>query len=411
MRTWARANTVAVTGAIGGILLMVWLGLTDWAWNDYGTEARPAFDALVHGQLLQFLKLAPAYGGSLVMRAPFVLIPRLWGGGELAIYRAAAAPCLIATAVLGVWLVANMRSRGATRIARAVALILCVANPITLAALEAGHPEELLGAALCVAAVIAATRNHGIWAGVLLGLAIANDEWALVAVGPVLMALPDRRMWALSAAAAVAGAIMLPLFIAGDLGTQLKGAASPTTSSSIFTPWQLWWFVGPHVHVIPKDQPWNLRFDPHWLTLVAHPLIVAISAPVTIACAALRSRGRPRPRNEPLLLLALLLLLRCALDPWDNTYYALPFLLALLAWEALSFARPPVVAVIASLAAWFVFQWAVPSHGVWPNAQALIFLAFVVPALGAVSLALFTPGLAERLSLRFRLRAMLPTPA
>ena len=67
-------------GAALGILIIGWLGLSDWAWTDYDREARPAFDALLGGHVLQFLRLAPAYGGSLVMRAPFVLVPKLWGG-------------------------------------------------------------------------------------------------------------------------------------------------------------------------------------------------------------------------------------------------------------------------------------------------------------------------------------------
>ena len=41
-----------------------------------------------------------------------------------------------------------------------------------------------------------------------------------------------------------------------------------------------------------------------------------------------------------MLLLALVLLLRCALDPWNNLYYRLPFLLALMAYEVCSGRTP-----------------------------------------------------------------------
>ena len=91
---------------------MAWLGLYGFAWSDYDTEARPAFDALTHGHVLEFLRLAPAYGGSLVERAPFALLPGLWGGGQLAVYRMVALPCLLAAAALGAWLVAQMRAAG-----------------------------------------------------------------------------------------------------------------------------------------------------------------------------------------------------------------------------------------------------------------------------------------------------------
>ena len=84
-----------------GSATMAWLGLYGFAWTDYETEVQPAFDALVHGHMLEFLRLAPTYGGSLVERAPFALLPGLWGGGELAVYRMVALPCLLAAAALG----------------------------------------------------------------------------------------------------------------------------------------------------------------------------------------------------------------------------------------------------------------------------------------------------------------------
>ena len=179
MRAWVRANALVVSAAGLGLLIVGWLSLTDWNWTDYDSEARPALDALVQGHPLLFLQLAPAYGGSLLMRAPFALAPKLWGGGELSMFRGAAAPCMVAVAILGVWLVAQMRARGDTRLARALVLFLCVANPISLPALEYGHPEEMLGAVLCIFAVVLAFRDRPVWSGVLLGLAVANKQWAL----------------------------------------------------------------------------------------------------------------------------------------------------------------------------------------------------------------------------------------
>ena len=48
------------------------------------------------------------------------------------------------------------------------------------------------------------------------------------------------------------------------------------------------------------------------------------------------------------MLLMLVLLLRCMLDPWDISYYALPILIALIAWESISYVRPPVLARLAT---------------------------------------------------------------
>src|ERR1700694_2076731 len=187
MRRVVRENALTAWVAVAGSAVLGWLGLYGYAWNDYDNGARTAVTALVNGHVTEFLQLAPAYGGSLIERAPFALIPGLWGGGELAVYRMIAVPCLLAGAVLGVWLVARMRTEGRSTLARGVTLGLCVANPITLSALELGHPEELLGGTLCVAAVLLAARpSTGHWrallAGALLGVAIANKEWAVLAV-------------------------------------------------------------------------------------------------------------------------------------------------------------------------------------------------------------------------------------
>jgi len=191
MRKVVRENAFCALVAGAASFAMGWLGLSGFLWSDYETEAEPAFDALTHGHVLEFLRLAPAYGGSLVERAPFALVPELWGGGHLAVYRMVAVPCLLAGAAFGVWLCAHMRAAGAPALWRALAVGVCVVNPMTLQALEMGHPEELLGACMCVAAVLLALRGRALLAGILLGLAIANKEWALLAAGPVLLALPS----------------------------------------------------------------------------------------------------------------------------------------------------------------------------------------------------------------------------
>ncbi len=174
MRRGLRENAPCALIASGACAAMAWLGLYGFGWNDYETEARPAFEALAHGHLLGFLRLAPAYGGSLIERAPFALLPGLWGGGALAVYRMVALPCLLAVAVLGVWLVSRTRAQGRSTLARAIALGVCVANPIALRALEFGHPEELLGACLCVAAVLLAARSLGRSRSLAAGRSVAG---------------------------------------------------------------------------------------------------------------------------------------------------------------------------------------------------------------------------------------------
>jgi Glycosyltransferase family 87 len=363
--------------------------------------------------VLDFLRLAPSYGGSLIERAPFALVPGLWGGGELAVYRMVALPCLLAAAVLGVLLVARMRREGRSTLARAVALGVCVANPVTLSALELGHPEELLGAALCVAAVLLAARSSAgragpIWAGVVLGLAIANKEWALLAVGPVLLVLPaKRRLSCIMSTVATAGAVLAPLAIVSSGGFAAGTRALAAPSSAIFQPWQLWWFLGHHGALVhgafgaPKP---GYRTAPGWTGNLAHPLILAVGAAIA---AVLWLRRRQLGERDALLALALALLLRCLLDTWDVVYYTLPFLLALLAWEVRGPAtRPPVLALSSTALVWISFRW-LPFHAS-ADAQAAAFLAWSLPLAAWLGMRLYRPG---RAGLRRGLEAERPAGA
>ena len=401
-----RANALCVFLAGAATATMAWLGLYGFVWSDYDEEARPAFDALTHGQVAEFLRLAPAYGGSLVERAPFALLPSLWGGGELAVYRTVAIPGLLAAAALGVWLVADMRKRGSSTLARAVTLGVCVANPLTLYALEIGHPEELLGACLCVAAVLLAGRERWAWSAVALGLAVANKEWALLALGPVLLALPPRRRAAcLAVSGAVVATVLGPLIAVGSGGFVAGTRALASASGEIFQPWQVWWFFGTPNHVAPPSGARSLpigaalsthpqwRIAPAWISGVPHPLILAVGLGVAgiVWLWSRRTAGQGiLGEREAMLLLALTMLMRCVLDDWDVIYYLLPFVFAVLAWETLGASRrPPVLALSSTALVWFSFQW-LPQHAS-PDLQAGFFLAWSLPLLLALGLALFKP--------------------
>jgi hypothetical protein len=398
VRAVIRENAWAAVAAAAALLTMAWLGLYGWAWTDWDTEARPAVDALLAGHVGGFLQLAPAYGGSLILRAPFLLLTRLWHGGELAVYRAGAAPCLIATGVLGVWLCARMRAVGRSTGARGLALALCVANPLTLSALELGHPEELLGAVLCIAAVLCAMHERPVWAAVLLGLAIANKEWAVLASGPVLVALPGARVRTLLTAGAVASLVLAPFIVAASGAFVGQAAAGGLNIGTIFQPWQLWWFLGSHGHVV-RGMDGNIkvgyRTPPGWISGVGHMVVVAVMPPLTLLYATVRDRLARRPPNGALLLLVLLMALRCMLDPWDISYYSLPFLFALVTWESLSFDRPPVLALMAAFTAWLIFdRMSVTSA----DMQALVFAAISVPTVAAIAVVLYGPAVRRLLA-------------
>ena len=303
------STVVWAAAAIGLSVAMAW----GWSWavqgNDYALEAAGPLTALLHGHFETFFSTAPSYGPSLMLRAPFALAGSLAGGGPLLIYRLAALPCLLALAGLGVWLAHTLRRMGGSLTAATLAVALCAANPITYRILALGHPEELLGAALGTGAVLVAIRGRPLWAGLLLGLAIANKQWALLAVGPVLLALPAGRWRALILAGAIAVAMEAPLLLSSPTVTAGTSRIVVSDTGGIFNPQQIFWFFGPRIHWLPSmglEISRQARQAPSWLGGRAHPLIVWLGLPATLLALWRRTR-----REDALLLLAGLMLLRC----------------------------------------------------------------------------------------------------
>src|SRR5579862_5537331 len=181
--------------------------------SDFYHEAWPSYQALLHGHVLEFIRLAPGYFGSLVLRAPFALIAGALGGHSRAVAFATGLPCLAAAAIFVSWLSATPRRGGEiTWHGRITPVLLIFATPIFEGSLIMGHPEEVLGAVLCVLAVILASRGHANWCGVLLGLAIVNKTSALVAVPVAFAVLPKgSRLRSMTIMAIIAGAVLAPL--------------------------------------------------------------------------------------------------------------------------------------------------------------------------------------------------------
>jgi hypothetical protein len=284
-----------------------------------------------------------------------------------------------------VWLAIDLRRAGGRLVAALAGVALCAANPITYRALQLGHPEELLGAALCVAAVLLAQRGRINWAALALGLAVANKEWALLAVGPVLLAAPRGRLRIVAISGAIAAALLVPMTLATPVSATGTGARLAVVSGTIFNPWQIFWFFARHGDWNPHAGiyiPRGFRLPPAWLGSDAHALIVVSALPLTVAAF-----WRRMTRGDALLLLALLLLVRCWLDPWDVVYYPLPFIVALAAWELSVVRRFPLAAVLATIAVVLDF-WYLPPY----LSQNALAVAFVVPstlALGIMAVRIF----------------------
>ena len=331
--------------------------------GDYPNDAKPAVDALSHGHLHDALS-HPALMGivSIIVRAPFVALARVAGAGELGSYRVAAAVCVASCGLLAVGLMSTTNGLSRPRTMGVLVVFLAVVNPVTVAAVKWGHPEEALTAALCVGAVALASRDRSLAGAIALGAAIATKQWAILAIGPTMLASPKGRRWGLVAAAAGMAAILtLPLVIANPGGFirvshSAAAAGALTTRSS-------WWFLvahPAHLHLrlaAPYPSELTVYHVPVWLGQLTHPLIVALAIPLTALVY-----WRNRSRTAALPLLCLLFLLRCVLDPLDNAYYHLPLFLSLLAWETLSPRRTvPVATLFTAGALWLTFDVVEPT--------------------------------------------------
>jgi hypothetical protein len=408
MRARARELFAPAVAATLGAFALAALGLQTMAFTDYEGEAEPSLLALRHGDVAGFLHHLPAYGGSLILRAPFALLPAAWHGGDLALFRSVAAPCLLAAVVLGLVLFARAGALGLGLGAAWLAIALTAANPLTLRALEIGHPEELLGGALCVAAGLAAAGRRPLLAGALLGAACANKPWAVLAVLPVVLMLPQGRVRALACAAGVGALVVAPMLLLSG-GALTSNVAVAQASGAIFQPWELWWFLGEHGHRVMGTfgEHVGYRTPPLWVTRASHPLVILVPAATALIVAR---RRRVLGAAEGFALLALALHLRCLLDTWNAVYYAIPACLALVAWEVHA-RRLPLVAATVTVLAWVTFELLpkVASPDVWAAA----YLAWSVPLACALALVLWRPPAWSRVTAAAgeAVRRQLPTLA
>jgi hypothetical protein len=325
-----RQHAAAVT-----LLLLVGAGcafiasLPAYETVDYAQDAGPAIDALTHLDAHRFFAGEPQMGMlSLLLRWPFAALAGLTGGGELAQYRFGAFACLFASAVIGLVLVREMHRRGRNSLGIGLVLGLWLLNPAALQAINIGHPEELLGGALCVLAVLLTARQSARAPGAALGLALATKQWALAAVPPILLGSkkPLRT-------GAIALAVWVPLELPLILGNYDAYSRVGKFGVAIGSPCGLWW---PLLGSVPSD----------WIVAVARPLVLIAALAVSVVVWRL---GGARRTEGQLALLALVLLLRALLDPTGNLYFALPFLMALIAFEGLRGSGLPVLSLACSV--------------------------------------------------------------
>jgi hypothetical protein len=243
-----------------------------------------------------------------------------FGGSSRAVYIASSVPCLAAAPALAIWLSRRQGDAARSRASSAVLIGLFALNPIVWFCLGCGHSEEILGACLSIAAVVLAAQGRApAITGALLGLAVVNKPWALAVVPVVFAVIPARRLRAAVPAGTIVAVGYAPIVLAHL--TASAAAASPAggIGNIFFSPFLGWW-LGPA----------------EWTAQYAHELIIVAACLCGGAWWLLRGRkpsSVEERRADGLALLALVLLLRCGPDPRNNTYYVLPFIFTVIAWE------------------------------------------------------------------------------
>ena len=220
------------------------------------------------------------------------------------------------------------------------------ANPITMQGARDRPPGGAARAPRStIGAVIAGARERTLLAAVLLGLAIATKAWAVLAIGPVLLALP--RPEAARARPSPGTVCAAARRAAHARGQRRRRRARRPHDRRDLQPVAVWWPLGErdehrHRRRLPRRRAGRAaevcrRSRTRSSRSLDRPALAAVLAArparqaraaasrcsrcsrCCCSCAACSTRGTP-------------------------SYYELPFLLALLAWEALCRpSRPPVL--------------------------------------------------------------------
>lgn len=295
--------------------------------GDYTVYYAPAMNALLAGHLHVFFANLPANGagGSVLLRAPFALLGKELVGDQLAIFRFGALACLLALGALGLWLARGLRHRGVSASTQVGVVAICAGVPALLESVFYGHPEEPLGAALAVTAVLLAGDDRPLLSGTLLGAAIVNKPWGVLAIGPVLLCAPGQRVRILMPVAAIVGGWLLTAGLADPARLWLSAHGAET--SIVAHPQNLWWPLA-HTDGLYRVPPAILAAHGRQLAVV-----LALATAAVLAVRAHRS-GEPVGTGRCLALLAFGFALRCLLEPSPHGYYQLPFVVALAAWES-----------------------------------------------------------------------------
>ena len=332
-----------LVGAITVLVLAVVVHEPVLGRGDFGLEAWPAYALLMGGDVEGFWRASPGYTTFVVgVGAPSALIADTFGWGPEAVFRLTAIPGIAVLTALAVHLATtaySMSRRGAWAV-----LFLATGGPVTWLALDFGHPEDLLAAGAAVGAVLASLRGRSVVTVMLLVVAVAAKQWAVLAI--LLAAACAPRGGVRIALGAGVGAMII---VMAQYVSHPVSASSMTSTSTLFHTRQIWYPFGVEVPFGTAGVGPNERMAPPWLQGLTRPLTVLLAVAIAGGWWLRRIAGRVQA-HDVLLILALVFLVRCLFDPWNIAYYHLPMLLSIVAWEVNARRRAPWLSAAVALA-------------------------------------------------------------
>ncbi len=142
--------------------------------------------------------------------------------------------------VAGVVAVLRAIGRGGTRWEALGVLLVGLTPAVWMPVLDYYHPEDLLAVGLMLGGLACFARRNWGWSGLLLGLAVTSQQFALLALVPLVVAAPARARWRLLVAAGAAWALVSLPVVAATSGRALGAVVFGTGNAATFGGTLLW---------------------------------------------------------------------------------------------------------------------------------------------------------------------------
>ena len=350
------------------------------AQHDNADNSAPVMDALIEGDLSRAIDHQTITGPvSVIVRLPAAALGRALGGLELE-YLFGAAVCLWVLGLLAIALANRARRTSDERLTAPAIVLLLIANPVTVAALDMGHPEDLLAAALAVTAILLAGANKPVLTGLALAAAVGSKPWAALA-GPIALLVLDSGHRRLIVAGAVATLLIFGPAIASNPERFRDGTRVLAEQPRVYAQ-SVWWPLAdekPVTHVTAEEARAPMIMPAGLTRSAGQTALLALTLALTLAYV----RRRAVSVEAGLSLLAGVMLARCALDPINLYYYGLPFVVALVAWESRARRGIPVMSIAASALLWLSASHFTSERDI----GSLLYLAWALPAAAWLCLA------------------------